>query len=81
MKPNIDTAIFQGTLAEYEIEGITNTTEAGDSTITYSGSAADLNGDGFISVRDRDTGANGATIRQIIDGDATEVRSPAAAAR
>ena len=69
-----DTAIFQGTRAEYDIEGITNTTEAGDSTITYSGSAADLNGDGFISVRDRDTGAIGATVWQIIDGDATEVQ-------
>ena len=71
---NIDTAIFQGTRVEYDIEGITNTTDAGDSTITYSGSATDTNGDGFISVRDRDTGAVGAIVWQIIDGVATEVQ-------
>ena len=51
----------------------TNTTEAGDSAITYAGTARDLNGDGFISVRDRDTGLVGATIWRIVDGEATEV--------
>ena len=68
-----DTALFQGTRQEYDIEGITNTTEAGDSTITYSGTARDLNGDGFISVRDRDTGLVGATVWRIVNGEATQV--------
>jgi Ca2+-binding RTX toxin-like protein len=49
---NIDTAVFQGALAEYEIEGW-NTV----------GQAFDVNGDGFIYVRDRD---NGATRRDIL---------------
>ena len=68
-----DTALFQGTRQEYDIEGITNTTDAGDNSITYSGTARDVNGDGFISVRDRDTGLVGATVWRIVDGDATQV--------
>jgi Ca2+-binding RTX toxin-like protein len=71
-----DTAIFQGTRAEYDIEGITlqvNGNGNADDTISYVGTAQDLNGDGFISVRDRDTGAVGATVVQIIDGVATDV--------
>ncbi len=32
-----------------------------------------MNGDGFISVRDRDTGAVGATVWKVIDGVATQV--------
>ena len=55
-----DTAIFQGTLAEYDIEG-RGTIVGGVEQRAY-----DLNGDGFISVQDRDTGAIGATI--IVDG-------------
>ena len=55
-----DTAIFQGTLAEYEIEGrITDGVNNGGNVTR---AAFDVNGDGFISVRDRDTGAIGATI-------------------
>jgi Ca2+-binding RTX toxin-like protein len=42
---NIDTAIYQGTSGQYEIEGRDET-----------GQAADLNGDGFIYVRDLDNG-------------------------
>jgi Ca2+-binding RTX toxin-like protein len=58
---NIDTAIFQGTMAEYEIEGLTT------DGINYTGQivtqAHDVNGDGFIFVRDKDTGAVGAVIQ------------------
>jgi Ca2+-binding RTX toxin-like protein len=43
---NIDTAVFQGVLAEYEIEGFNRV-----------GRAFDVNGDGFIYVRDLDNGA------------------------
>ena len=67
-----DTVILQGSRAEYDIEGIINTTVAGASTITYSGTANDADGDGFISVRDRDTGAVGATVWQIVDGEAVQ---------
>jgi Ca2+-binding RTX toxin-like protein len=42
---NIDTAIYQGTIAQYEIEGRDET-----------GQATDLNGDGFIYIRDLDNG-------------------------
>ena len=58
---NIDTAVFQGTMAEYEIEGLVT------DGLNYSGAlitqAHDVNGDGFIFVRDKDTGAVGATIQ------------------
>jgi len=73
---NIDTALYQGTREEYDIEGITqvaNGNGAADDTLSYVGTATDLNGDGFISVRDRDTGAIGATVWRIIDGVATQV--------
>jgi Ca2+-binding RTX toxin-like protein len=55
-----DTAIFQGTLAEYDIEGRTTDGVNGSGVVT--GQARDVDGDGFIYVRDRDTGAIGATI-------------------
>ena len=73
---NIDTALYQGTREEYDIEGITqvvNLNGTDPDTLAYTGSATDLNGDGFISVRDRDTGAIGATVWRIIDGVATQV--------
>ena len=63
---NDDTAIFQGTLAEYEIEGrISGIVNDGGTVSTDAASwrpAFDVNGDGFISVRDKDTGAVGAII-------------------
>jgi Animal haem peroxidase/FG-GAP-like repeat/RTX calcium-binding nonapeptide repeat (4 copies) len=55
-----DTAIFQGTYAEYDIEGRITTGVNGTGTVTRV--AFDLNGDGFISVKDRDNGVIGATI-------------------
>ena len=63
---NDDTAIFQGTLAEYDIEGRVSGIVNDGGTVS-SNSAAwraafDVNGDGFISVRDKDTGAVGAII-------------------
>jgi Animal haem peroxidase/RTX calcium-binding nonapeptide repeat (4 copies) len=57
---NIDTAIFQGTLAEYDIEG--RTADGINGTGQVLTQAHDVDGDGFIYVRDRDTGAVGATI-------------------
>ena len=73
-----DTAVFQGLRSEYDIEGITlqvNLNGAAPDTLSYVGSAQDLNGDGFISVRDRDTGAVGATVWRIVDGVATQITS------
>jgi Ca2+-binding RTX toxin-like protein len=49
-----DTAVFRGSLAEYDIEGRTDNV-----------AAADLNGDGFISVRDRDNGLVGAVVNGV----------------
>ncbi len=69
---NIDTVIFQGSRAEYDIEGQTETTQEGDTALSYIGSIEDVDGDGFISITDRDTGT-GATFFQIVDGVATEV--------
>ncbi|MGO4916443.1 peroxidase family protein [Pseudogemmobacter sp. W21_MBD1_M6] len=54
---DIDTAAFQGNLAEYEIEG--RVVAANGTVITE---AADVDGDGFIKVRDMDTGAIGAVV-------------------
>jgi hypothetical protein len=54
-----DTAVFNGTLAEYDIEG--RTVDANGIQLT---AARDVNGDGFISVHDRDDGVTGATDRQ-----------------
>ena len=51
-----DRAIFQGGLEEYDIEG-RGTIVGGKEQAAF-----DLNGDGFISVHDRDTGAVGATV-------------------
>ncbi len=68
---NVDTAIFQGTFAEYEIEGSIDLNGDGDfndanefGAVGAFGNtrARDVDGDGFIYVRDRDTGAVGATI-------------------
>ncbi len=72
---NIDTAIFQGTMAEYEIEGLQT------DGINYTGQiirqAQDLDGDGFIFVRDKDTGAVGATIQGLdADGNVIDVQLP-----
>ncbi|MFN6384482.1 MAG: peroxidase family protein [Pseudanabaena sp.] len=53
LNKNIDTAVFQGNFAEYEIEGF-NTL----------GRATDVNGDGFIYVRDLD---NGVTRPPVVD--------------
>jgi Ca2+-binding RTX toxin-like protein len=55
-----DTAIFRGNYEEYDIEGRVTTGVNGTGTVVTV--AADLNGDGFISVRDRDNGAVGATV-------------------
>ena len=78
---NIDTAFFQGTYAEYDIEGrgsILYQTDADGNIVDVNGdmvisdadgtvqAAYDLNGDGFISVRDRDTGAVGATVNGVV---------------
>jgi Ca2+-binding RTX toxin-like protein len=49
-----DTAVFRGNLAEYDIEGRTDTVPA-----------ADVNGDGFISVKDRDNGLVGAVVNGV----------------
>ncbi len=60
---NVDTAFFQGTFAEYHIEGSTDLN--GDGDYNDAGeftNAIDVNNDGFISVRDRDTGAVGAVV-------------------
>jgi Ca2+-binding RTX toxin-like protein len=57
---NVDTAVFRGNLAEYDIEGRVTDGANGIGIVTTA--AADLNGDGFISITDRDTGTVGATI-------------------
>lgn len=62
-----DTAVFQGTLAEYDIEGRGIVDLDGNGTIdavealTFNNSF-DVNGDGFISVTDRDDGVTGAVV-------------------
>ena len=58
---NIDTAVFHGTLAEYDIEG--RTVNANGVQLTR---ARDVNGDGFISVHDRDDGVTGATVNGVV---------------
>jgi Ca2+-binding RTX toxin-like protein len=55
---NIDTAIYQGTIAQYEIEGRDET-----------GQATDLNADGFIYVRDLDNGV----LRGVLAADDTDL--------
>jgi Ca2+-binding RTX toxin-like protein len=57
---DLDTAVFFGNLAEYDIEGRVVT--GGVVTVA----AADTNADGFISVRDRDNGIVGATVNGVI---------------
>ncbi len=67
---NIDTAFFQGTHAEYDIEGrgeFIDLNGDGDFLDPFEDVpqvAYDVNGDGFISVLDRDTG----TVGAIVDG-------------
>ena len=60
---NVDTAVFRGTMAEYIIEGLET------DNINYTGEvvqqAFDVNGDGFISVRDKDNGDVGAVIQAL----------------
>ena len=68
---NVDTAVYQGTMGEYIIEGLET------SDINYTGDvishAQDLDGDGFIFVRDTNTGA-GAVIQALdINGNVIDV--------
>ncbi len=58
---DIDTAVFQGTRPEYNIEGLDDITIDG---VTYAatGVAEDLDMDGFITVEDRDNGVIGAVV-------------------
>jgi Ca2+-binding RTX toxin-like protein len=65
---NFDTAVFYGTLAEYDIEG--RTVDANGIQLT---AASDVNRDGFISVHDRDDGVTGATV--VINGVTTTLDS------
>ncbi len=53
---DVDTATFQGNRAEYEIEGITDTRDAAGNIISSTGTAQDVDGDGFIRVMDLDDG-------------------------
>ena len=75
---NIDTAVFQGQLWEYQIEGSVDFNGDGDfddthefdyfglhNNVVVDTRARDTNGDGFISVRDRDTGAVGASHNSV----------------
>jgi len=57
---NLDTAVFQGNYAEYDIEGRTTTGPDGSGAVIRS--SFDVNGDGFIAVTDRDDGVTGATV-------------------
>ena len=57
---NIDTAQFFGSMAEYDIEG--RTVDADGNQLT---AASDVNGDGWISVHDRDDGVTGATVNGV----------------
>ncbi len=57
---NVDTAVFRGNYAEYDIEGRITTGPDGSGVVTQA--AFDVNGDGFISVFDRDDGTTGATV-------------------
>jgi len=56
---DVDTVLFQGTLAEYEIEGLVTAEPNNAGEVIFQ--AEDVNGDGFISVRDLDAGV-GAVI-------------------
>ena len=54
---NVDTAVFQGGILEYEIEGTTITYDATTGEATgRTGTINDVNGDGFIRVKDLDDG-------------------------
>ncbi|MEK7760183.1 MAG: peroxidase family protein [Nitrospirota bacterium] len=69
---NIDTAVFQGNMAEYDVEGSVDLNGDGDSNDAGEFAAIDLNFDGFLSVRDRDNGDVGA----IVDGVQLATRRP-----
>jgi Ca2+-binding RTX toxin-like protein len=76
---DVDTAIFQGQFYEYQIEGSVDFNGDGDfddlnefgaigvdaNGVAFNTTARDVNGDGFISVRDRDTGAVGASHNSV----------------
>ncbi len=76
---DVDTAIFQGQFFEYEVEGSKDLNGDGDfddakefgyvglddNGVAIDTRARDVNGDGFISVRDRDTGAVGASHNSV----------------
>ena len=57
---NVDTAVYRGNYAEYDIEGRITTGPDGSGTVLRK--SFDVNGDGFISVHDRDNGVVGATV-------------------
>ena len=57
---NVDTAVYRGTYAEYDIKG--RITSGPDGSGTVIRKSFDINGDGFISVHDRDNGVIGATV-------------------
>ena len=70
---DVDTAVFRGTFAEYEIEGSIDLNGDGDfndenefGSIEFNTMARDVNGDGFISVRDRDNGTVGALVDGVV---------------
>ena len=62
---NIDTAVFRGTMAEYDVEGSVDLNGDGDSNDADEFAAIDVNLDGFISVRDRDNGSVGAIVNGV----------------
>ncbi|MCY7397713.1 MAG: hypothetical protein LH466_02590, partial [Sphingomonas bacterium] len=58
---NIDTAVYHGALAEYDIEGrVVNLNGIETSR------AHDVDGDGFITIHDRDNGVTGATVNGVV---------------
>ena len=57
---NTDTAVYRGNYAQYDIEG--RITSGPDGSGAVIRKAFDVNGDGFISVHDRDNGVTGATV-------------------
>jgi Ca2+-binding RTX toxin-like protein len=72
---NLDTAVYRGNYAEYDIEGRITSGPDGSGTVTRA--AFDVNGDGFITVHDRDDGVTGAVVggvqlltrKNLVDGD------------
>jgi hypothetical protein len=60
LSASVDTAVYRGNYAEYDIEGRITTGPDGSGTVLRK--SFDVNGDGFISVHDRDNGVVGATV-------------------